>query len=214
MTSYTVSNSSSLAVRWYWATVGIVLTIGFIINYFMIKNIPSESIMSINLWVLLIGYFACVICGIMMSQLSDNPIISFIGFLLVVTPIGVIITPFVQQSDPQLVERAIVMTGLLTALMGTGGFLLPKLFKSLGGILFWMLITAIIAEIIFLILGYKQTFMDYIVALIFLGFIGYNFASAQDDPPTMDAAIDRAVALYMDIINLFIRILSILSNNK
>jgi FtsH-binding integral membrane protein len=43
-----------------------------------------------------------------------------------------------------------------------------------------------------------------------MGFIGYDYAKALEDDATVDAAIDRAVALYLDIINLFIRILEIM----
>lgn len=209
----TVANSSSLAVRWYWATVGFVLSIGFALNYIMIQTIPVEAILAINPWVLIIGYFVSCILGMCLSRFSDNPLISFIGFLLVVVPVGVVITPFIQSVDPEIVQKAVVFTGLLTVIMGAGGITFPKLFSSIGGMLFWLLLAAIIAEIIFLMIGYKQTFMDYIVAVVFLGFIGYDFAQALDDEPTMDAAIDRAVALYLNIINLFMRILSIMKDD-
>lgn len=210
----TVSTASNFAVRCYWAAVGIVLSIGFLINYFIVSNVAPETVMAINPWVLIIGYFVCCFTGIFLSKSSDNPLISFIGFLLVVVPIGFVITPFIHGLDPDIVVNAALFTALLTAIMGAGGFLFPSLFKSLGGILFWGLLAAIIVEITLLVMGVKQSFMDYIVALIFLGFIGYDFAEAQDDEPTLDAAIDRAVALYLDIINLFLRIASIMSNDK
>lgn len=213
MGAITVSTASNLAVRWYWATVGIVLSIGFLINYFMVTNINPETVMAINPWVLIGGYFISCLAGCYLSASSDNPLVSFIGFLLVVVPIGVVITPFVNSVDPDIVSKAALFTGLLTAIMGAGGFLFPTLFKSIGGILFWALLAAIIVEITLMFMGVKQSFMDYIVALIFLGFIGYDFAAAQDDEPTMDAAIDRAVSLYLDIINLFIRILSIMADD-
>jgi FtsH-binding integral membrane protein len=213
MGAVTVSTASNLAVRWYWATVGIVLSIGFLINYFIVTNVPAEVVTSINIWALLIGYFVCCIAGISLSAFSKNPLISFIGFLLVVVPIGFVITPFIQSVDPNIVANAALFTALLTIIMGAGGFLFPSLFKSLGGILFWALLAAIVVEVILLFMGVKQSFMDYIVALIFLGFIGYDFAEAQDDEPTMDAAVDRAVALYLDIINLFLRVLSIMASS-
>lgn len=212
-TGITVGTASNLAVRWYWATVGIVLSIGFFLNYLIVTNIDAATVLAINPWLLIGGYFISCIAGISLSRLSDNPVISFLGFLLVVVPIGVVITPFIQSVDPNIVVNAALFTGLLTAAMGLGGFMFPDLFKSLGGILFWALLAAIVVEIILYFMGVQQTFMDYIVAVIFLGFIGYDFAEAQDDAPTMDAAIDRAVALYLDIINLFLRVLSIMSSD-
>ena len=53
--------------------------------------------------------------------------------------------------------------------------------------------------------------MDWIVALLFCGYIGYDWARANAIPNTLDNAIDSAAALYLDIINLFIRLLHIMS---
>ncbi len=44
----------------------------------------------------------------------------------------------------------------------------------------------------------------------FCGYIGYDWGRANQIPKTMDNAVDSAAALYMDIINLFLRILRIM----
>ncbi|HCA63484.1 MAG TPA: hypothetical protein DEP73_05025, partial [Pseudomonas sp.] len=49
-----------------------------------------------------------------------------------------------------------------------------------------------------------------IVVLIFCGYVGVDWGRANQIPKTLDNAIDSAAALYMDIINLFLRILRIL----
>jgi len=54
------------------------------------------------------------------------------------------------------------------------------------------------------------TIMDWIVAAIFCGYIGYDWGKASALPKTVDNAVDSAAALYMDIINLFLRVLSII----
>ena len=53
--------------------------------------------------------------------------------------------------------------------------------------------------------------MDWIVALIFCGYIGLDWVRAQSIPKNANNAIDSVVALYLDIINLFVRLLSIMS---
>jgi uncharacterized protein len=206
----TVKQANSELARKYWTTLGIVLTIGFAINYFMVKTIPAESVLAINPIVLLISYFVCCFGGIYLSKKSDNPVVSFIGYLMVVVPVGVVIIPFVQQYDPAIVEKAVLFTAMLSAGMSVAGAMYPKFFRSIGGILFWALLISIIAEVIMLFIGYELAIMDWIVAVIFLGLIGYDYAMALEDEPTIDAAVDRAVSLYLDIINLFLRILSIL----
>jgi len=56
--------------------------------------------------------------------------------------------------------------------------------------------------------------IDWIVVLIFCGYIGYDWGRANNIPRTVDNAVDSAAELYMDIINLFLRILRILGRRK
>jgi len=64
------------------------------------------------------------------------------------------------------------------------------------------------------ILGIHQNWIDWAVAVIFCGYIGYDWGRGNQIPKTLDNAIDSAAALYMDIINLFLRILRILDRRK
>ncbi|MDQ1433134.1 MAG: uncharacterized protein QG634_273 [Patescibacteria group bacterium] len=52
--------------------------------------------------------------------------------------------------------------------------------------------------------------MNWIGTAIFIGFIDYDYSKALEDDASVDVAIDRVVALYLDIINMFIRILEIM----
>lgn len=210
----TVRTASSEVAKTYWTTLGVVLTIGFGINYLMVKQIPAEVVLAINPVVLIVGYFISAIGGIFLSKMSDNPLISFIGYLMVVGPVGVVLVPFVQNLDPAVTEKAALFTAMLSAIMALGGAMFSEFFKSIGGILFWALLGSIIAEVVMLFMGYDLAIMDWIVAVIFMGLIGYDYAMALEDEPTMDAAVDRAVSLYLDIINLFVRIASIMNDNS
>lgn len=55
---------------------------------------------------------------------------------------------------------------------------------------------------------------DYAVVLLFSAYIGYDWAKANRYQRTVNNAIDSATDLYMDIINIFIRILAILNRNR
>ena len=54
------------------------------------------------------------------------------------------------------------------------------------------------------------TIVDGLFVLIFSGYIGYDWARANRLPKTLDNAIDSAAALYLDIINLFLRLLRLM----
>ena len=69
-----------------------------------------------------------------------------------------------------------------------------------------------ITEIISYFLGYNGNLFDYIFILIFSLYLGYDWCKAQYYPKTYDNAIDSALDIYLDVINLFIRLLSILGD--
>ena len=73
------------------------------------------------------------------------------------------------------------------------------------------LLLVIVVELVeVFILGIHHGVIDWIVVLIFCGYVGVDWGRANQIPKTLDNAIDSAAALYMDIINLFLRILRIL----
>jgi FtsH-binding integral membrane protein len=56
--------------------------------------------------------------------------------------------------------------------------------------------------------------IDYIAAGIFSLYIGYDMYRASVIERNIDNAVDVALSLYLDIINLFLEILKILGKNK
>ena len=77
-----------------------------------------------------------------------------------------------------------------------------------------VLIGMVICEVVLLILGVKQVWIDWVVAALFTVYIGYDIYRSQQYPKTLDNAVDSALDIYMDIANLFIRILSILGKRS
>lgn len=195
----------------YNLVIGLTLIWGFAVNYWMVTNIDPEAIASVNPWIFFIGYFASCFFGIYLFQKSTNPVVSFIGYNFVVVPFGLIINMVVSQYDPELVTETIRITGLVTIAMMCLGTLFPAFFQKISGALTIALLLVIVVELIeVFIFNTHHGILDWIVVLIFCGYIGYDWGRANQIPKTIDNAIDSAAALYMDIINLFLRILRIL----
>jgi len=195
--------------------IGAVLFWGFMVNWFMVENIDPQSISAINPWIFFIGYFASCFFGIYLFNKSDNPLISFIGYNFVVVPFGLIINLVVHRYDPALVGEAIRITGIVTLLMMSLGSLFPAFFQKISGALTIALVLVIIVEVVeIFIFKIHHGIIDWVVVLIFCGYIGYDWGRANRIPKTVDNAVDSAAALYMDIINLFLRILRILGRNR
>ena len=148
---------------------------------------------------------------------SHSAVVSFIGYNLVVLPLGFVLSMYVIEFEPLLVMSVFFETAAVTLTMMLLSIVFPRLFLSLGRALGISLLVVIFVELIFFIIAIAtgsfneqvSLFIDGIVVVIFSLYIGYDWAVAQRRHRTVDAAVDSACALYLDIINLFIRLLAI-----
>jgi len=145
--------------------------------------------------------------GVIISAKSQKPLISFLGYNFVAIPIGFMLNNILQGQDAAVIKETCVITAVVTIILIVLGSIFPGLFLSMRRILFISLLSVLIVEFLFLFLGYSNSSLDWITALIFCGYIGYDWARAQRKPKTLDNAIDSVVELYLDIINLFLRLM-------
>ncbi len=198
----------------YNAIIGLVLCWGFLLNWVMVKAIPIELLYKIPYFVIIIGFLASSFFGVFLFSKSSNPIVSFIGYNFVVFPFGISINFAVASYSPELVANAIRVTGSVTFLMMVLGTIFPIFFKKIIGALSIALIAVIIIELIEVIFfNTHNGILDWITAIIFCGYIGYDWGRANSIPRTIDNAVDSAAELYIDIINLFLSILRIMGNS-
>ncbi len=204
------TESDQITPAYYNIVMGLTLLWGFGINWLMVKNIDPGLFAGLHPIIFMIGYFACSIVGCIIFQKSDKPLISFLGYNLVVLPLGLLVNMVVAQYNPSIVQDALRTTGMVTIAMMILGSLFPKFFQKIAGALTIALISVIVIELITVfVFKTHHGIFDWIVVLIFCGYIGYDWARANMIPKTVDNAIDSAAALYMDIIFLFLRILRI-----
>lgn len=207
------TTNSIINSNMYNLIIGLTLLWGFLANWIMITQIPTAAIEQVNSIVFIVAFLVCGFLGCWLFCNSEKPIVSFLGYNLVVIPFGFLLNLIISKHDPELVRNAIEITGGVTLIMMCLGSIFPKFFEKIYGALFIALIASIVVELVMILFfGGKFAIMNYIVALIFCGYIGYDWSRAQQIPKTLDNAIDSAASLYIDIINLFLRILSIISN--
>ena len=210
-------NSSGLIIKdnVYNLILGSVLCWGFFINWLMVKNIPYGLVANINPLLFFIGYLVCCLAGVSLFTGSKSPLVSFIGYNLVVIPFGFIINLVVHQYDPAIVVDALRVTGMVTILMMFLGAMFPVFFQRISGALGIALLAVIIIEFVEIVFfKMHHGILDWVVVMIFCGYIGYDWGRANRIPKTVDNAVDSAAALYMDIINLFLRILRIMGRRR
>ena len=196
-----------LSDRAYNIAVGGFTAYGLIISAILASVLDGRID---NPLVFIICYFVFGIAGILMAVKSDNPIVSFIGYNLLVVPVGFVVDVCVEQYIATDVISAFAVTGFITVIMVGIASIKPDIFQGMGRTLFISLIVAIIAEIIAMIFGYGGDLFNWIFVVIFSLYLGFDWYAAQSYPKTLDNAIDSALDIYLDIINLFIRLLEIL----
>ena len=200
--------------RTYNLTIGLTLLWGVLINVVM-SVFFTYQILSLNYLLVLAVYFVGTIgCSILVHK-SSSPAMSFAGFTGMAISMGLLLTFYVTAFTGHSVAYAFIATALITVIMVLLSMLYPEFFRNLGRTLFVSLIGCILIELIgSLVLGLPMTIIDYAVALIFCGYIGLDWHRAQQFPKTMDNAVDSAADIYLDVVNLFVRILSITGKRR
>lgn len=212
--TFSRTGSDTLSNSVYNLIIGAVLLWGFAINWYMVATIPTEAVASVNPILFIVLYFVSAIAGVFMFSASENPVVSFLGYNLIVLPLGFLLVLFVPGHDAAIIESALQTTVIVTVTMMILGSAFPKFFASIGPALFWALLISIVVELVqVFVFNVKFGIMDWIVAAIFCGYIGFDWVRANSIPKTLDNAIDSAASLYIDIINLFVRIVGIKSSD-
>lgn len=202
--------SDTLSPRQYNLAIGACIVYGFIINAIIVATC-SDFLMGMNPWVFLIGYFVLAICGIVLTTSSNNPVISFAGYNLVVVPLGALLAVVLPGHSAGQILHAIVITGVIFVVMTCLATIFPQTFARLGRGLFISLIVLVVTQILALVIfGFAGTIFSWAGAIIFTLYIGYDWHVAQSYPKTLDNAIDSACDLYIDLVNLLIDVLDII----
>lgn len=211
---YEYNEIGTMNQRTFNLIVGLLVGYGFMINTFISYFFGATIIRKFGLLAILF-YFVSTFAGIAIMRISKNPIISFIGFNMIVLPISICVSVVVLGYKLDTILMAMFITGVVTIIMTIAAVIKPNIFLKMGTALFFSLIAVIICEIILLFLGRNLAILDWVVAIIFSLYIGYDWARINNVVyKTFDSAIDCAADIYLDIINLFLRVIRILNRNS
>ena len=158
---------------------------------------------------LVFGSSILTIVGIvMMSAAASKQSVglSLAGYAIFASTFGLTASFGLANYDLPTINTAFIATAAITFVFGALGVTFPKFFQRVYGIGFGILLATILVEI----MGVSQTITDLIVSVVFAGFIGYDTYVATTVPPTLPNAVLMASNLFVDIINVFLRILNIL----
>lgn len=210
-----VGDAKILSDRTFYFVMALTLMFGFGVNALEVWLL-AEYFAGWNVWVFFIVYLVMAIGGVCLNIFSRNPVLSFLGYCMVVLPVGAALSLTVPAYLFATVQSAFTVTLLLAAAFALMAVLWPNVFYSMWKVLAISLLVALIWQIVSLLTGIGRStlvWVDWIVVLIFCCYVGFDVSLAKSRPKTLDNAVDSACGLYLDLINIFIRLLAIFGRN-
>lgn len=209
-----IGNANEISRRTFNGIMSLTVLFGLILDI-VIAIFFGEAIQTINPAILIIGFLIVGLLSLLMIYGSRKPVVSFVGFTILSAVFGILLAYVIGLYDFSIVVQAFGATAICVFAFVALGIIFPQFFKSIGKMLFFALLITIIVEVILLLLGISEpSIINWIVVAIFCGYIGYDFAKSQEYVPTVDNAIDSAADIYVDIMNLFVRFMSIFADSK
>lgn len=198
-----------MTLQKYNAMLAGLLMYGFMVCA-MICSLFAEELRWSNPIALVALYLIGAFIGGYLANRSKSWAVRFIGYNLLVVPAGAVVASCLPYYHYETVLYAVLGTALIAGVMLIAAMVRPQSFEGLGPVLVLSLISVIVVEAVLLIFfGHSSTFIDFAVIIVMAAFIGYDFVQANRAARTANNAIAFAIDLFLDIINIFIRLLSI-----
>lgn len=209
---------AQISERAFNLIIGGMLMWGFLLNYLTVTLFAEQAIRLVygtNPFVFLIAYLVLVLIGNGMV-VKGGPATSFIGYTLIAAPIGILLCVSIQGVPVSVIKSAVLVTAVVTLSFMIAGTLFPEFFLKLGRVLIFSLLFMIIGNLISMLLFGNRGYMMYewLGTALFALYIGYDWARANTCARTVNNAIDLSASLYLDMVNLFLRILQMMSRSK
>ena len=193
-----------------WVVVGILVTMNFAV---------VTKALELN-WFIVIGVLVFGIAGVLISG-HGNPVVSFTGYMMVAVPFGILMGPVINAYTDASVVKVLLTTTVVVAGLGFVGAIIPDNLQGLGSWFLGGLIALLAGYFVIPIAGFfgvpiegALRAWDWIGVALFAGLVVYDWNRAMRIPKTWDNSIDVAIAIYLDWLNIFIRLLSLTGNKK
>ena len=205
-----------LSSKQYNVLIGVHLLFGLALTSFLCIKLPYvfPQVYSVHPVVFSLGFFVtCLIGGWIATK--GNYLLSIIGFAMNVLGFGALLSLSLMFYPAHLIFIAAVLTFVVVLTMTVAAVFMPNAFLSIGKAISIAILGLIVAEFVTYFMGifYPNVFLV-IGIFIFSLYVGYDWARGQQYPSTPSYACYTALQLYLDIINLFIRILRLMGRRR
>lgn len=167
-----------------------------------------------------VAVLAVSFLGSLIANASDNVAVSAFGYALVSGPFGLLLGPYMAMYKTSSVVKVFVLTSAVVLILGLAGAMIPDDLAAWG--------TPLLGALLLLIGGYlvvpllssfglpihgAMTLLDWAGLLVFGALILFDLNRAMRIPYTHDNAVDVSVEIYLDFINILIRLLDLVGDD-
>lgn len=201
-----------------WLFIGLMIT--FISGYCLSLN---ESLL---VSVLTIGVIPIIVVELLIAFIMGlriqkmNPLTAKICYIIYSITTGITFSTIFIAYEMSSIIVIFLVTSLLFGILAFIGYTTNKDLTKLSTILFAALLASVIVSIlnIFIFKSTQvETFLSVLFIFIFLGYVAYDMHNIKYLMNSLDedkAAVFGAFQLYLDFINLFIRLIEFFGKNK
>ena len=161
----------------------------------------------------------CVFVPLMLAQAARNSFPQNIGFVFLFTfAEGLYIAPFIaiaERSSPGIASQAGMLTFIAFGTLTIYSFFSRRDFSAWGGFLITGVVVLLVTMFIMFLTGFSggYTWIASIGVILFSGLLVFDTWRMRNMYGPEDYVL-AAVSIYLDLLNMFLFILSLLSGNK
>lgn len=206
---------------YFWMFVGLLIS-GGVAYYTSVTPSMIKFVYGNYTWILITELLVVILFSALRKKVS--PLVAKILFALYSAISGLTLSSIFLVYELGSVGIVFLSSALMFALMAAYGYITKQDLSSLGKILLFALIAIVIMSLINIFIG-NSTFgiiISIVSVVIFLGLTAwdmqalkamYNYYSS-DENELNKVAIYGALDLYLDFINIFLRLLQLFGKSK
>lgn len=159
-----------------------------------------------KLLVVLLAAAGIAIGGIVLAMKSPNPGLSLLGLVMVSTPFGML-SGVVRDG---IAIKPLFISLLILVVLGIVGVMIPDDLRKWGSWLFGITLIVLLGLFVVPLAGFfgvpiegAMTALDWVILVLFSGWLIHDWNQAMRLPATLDNCIDGALGIYIDWLNIW-----------
>jgi FtsH-binding integral membrane protein len=182
------------------------------------KDVVPSSTMQLIVF-LLVGLVVAIV-GLVVTYLCEHPLLVLLGAAITVVAMGAILSVSLNAYPVANLFKILLVSLVFVGVLGLIGALIPVDLSGWGSWLMGATVLLIVLPVVgfalvptgvFGIVGIQGalTVVDWIGIVVFCGWLLYDWNQAVHGEYTLIAAVQAAVQIFIDWVNIFVRLLEV-----